>query len=178
MKKPSITELLKLLDKPALLNWANRQGLMGVDINKYSKAVMQEGISMHKQIEDFQKQGLPFLDKEMGYRYLEFMKDKKFIDCEIKLETDFFVGRCDFIFEKDEKVYVIDFKRNQKGLYLENKLQLVAYSMAIQCDKLAIVSLPDFRFISVDIENKEPFIEIIKNLSSIYKNKKIIENVK
>jgi len=33
MKKPSVTELLRILDKPALLNWANKQGLLGIDIS-------------------------------------------------------------------------------------------------------------------------------------------------
>ena len=178
MKKPSITELLKLLDKPALLNWANRQGLLGIDIKEYSKKVMQHGISMHKQIEEFQKYGKPFLDEEMGLRYLDFMRDKEFVGCEIKLENDYFVGRCDFVFKKNEKVFVIDFKRNQRGLYLENKLQLVAYGMCIDCDNFAIVSIPDFSFIEVKIKDRQPFIEIIKSLSSIYKNKIIIENVK
>lgn len=177
MKKPSITELLKLLDKPALLGWANRQGLLGIDIKDYSKRVMQEGISMHKQIEEYQKYGVVFPDQEMESRYLNFMKDKEFIDCEIKVENEYFVGRCDFIFKQNHKTYVIDFKRNQRGLYLENKLQLVAYAMCIECDNLAIVSIPDFYMLDVKIQDRKPFEEIIKNLSSIYKNKTIIENV-
>ena len=33
----AVTTLINLLDKPALKYWANKQGLKGIDINKFEK---------------------------------------------------------------------------------------------------------------------------------------------
>jgi len=174
-QKPSVTELTKLLDKPALLNWANKQGLQGIDINVSRKKYQSDGTSIHKQIEDFHILKTPFLNPEHEANYLKFIEDKEIIYIEQKVETDWFTGRLDCVLKFGDKRYIVDYKSNQSGVYLENKLQLVAYSMALHCDSFAIVSVPDFKFIEVSIPDRKPYIEIIKALSIVYQNKKIIE---
>ena len=100
----------------------------------------------------------------------------KIIEIEKSIETDYFVGRLDVKIEYNGKIFICDFKSNQKNIYFENKLQLVAYSMAEQCDGLGIISVPDFTFIPVIINDKTPYQHILINLSNIFKLKKQIEN--
>lgn len=174
IKKPSVTALISLLDKPALLSWANKKGLEGLNINDIKKAAFYYGNSLHYQIENFVNNGECFEDPKLETKFLNFISDKEIISVEKKIETKYFKGKYDMKLKYKNEIYIIDFKSNKKKVYLENILQLVSYSMAEKCDKLAIVSLPEFKFLKVDIKDKKPYIEIIKSLSKIYYNKQII----
>lgn len=173
-KKPSVTELTGLLDKPALLNWANKQGLQGIDITESRKKYLKDGSSIHDQIEQYHLNGTPFLIPENESNYLKFIEGKEIVSVEHKIETQWFTGRVDAIISIDGITYIIDYKSNQRGVYLENKLQLVGYSMSVKCDKFAIVSVPDFTLIEVDISDRRPYEEILKGLSHIYKYKQLL----
>lgn len=175
MKKPSVTELLSLLDKPALLGWANRQGLAGVDISKARPKWLVEGVSIHEQIENFIRKKEPFIKSEYQERFNIFIQDKEVLKLECKIETDYFTGRYDIRLKWKDKVYIMDFKKDKKKIYLEQKLQLVAYSMAEPCDSFAIVGVPEFNLIPVEISDRKPYEDILKSLCNIYVNKKRIE---
>lgn len=169
MKKPSVTELIKLLDKPALMKWANRIGLQGIELDEYRKNILKAGTSIHSQIELFIKENKPFEREQDQSNYLEFIKDKSVIKVEEKIETDWFTGRVDLIVEWNGKTYICDFKNNQENIYFENVLQLTAYKMAIPCDFIAVIGVPKFKFMPVySIKDFTPYEEIIKSLSNIY----------
>lgn len=174
--KPSVTNLIQLLDKPALLNWANKIGLQGIKIDDYRKKSLSSGSSLHKQIENYVLHKVPFEKPENEINFNNFLFNKKIIDIEKKIETEYFTGRIDIKISINGFVYLCDFKSNQKYIYFENKLQLAAYSMAENCDGFAIISIPDFTFIPFAMPSKKSYQEIIINLSNIYKLKKQIEN--
>jgi len=174
MKKPSVTELLKLLDKPALLGWANKQGLLGVDISEKRKVSLSQGNSIHNEIELHFKQNKPFENEEIGMCYSRFVSNKNILAVEKDIETEYFTGRIDSIIEYDNRKFIIDYKRSKGKVYLENKLQLVAYSMAEECDSFAIVVVPNFTFIEVQIKDRKPYEEILKSLSNIYNQKQLL----
>lgn len=174
MKKPSITELLKLLDKPALLSWANKQGLAGIDISVKKQEWLNAGISIHSQIQEFVNHGTQFAHIGDQDRFKSFISGKQILGIEVGIETEWFIGRYDMKLKWGNKIYIVDFKRNHKSIYFENKLQLVAYGMAEQCDCYAIISVPEFSIMNFKLDNSEPYIEIIKSLSNIYKQKQII----
>ncbi len=171
IKKPSISELLQLLDKPALLYWANKQGLAGIDIKEQKKVDKAIGTDIHSKIERFVKHGEQFEEQEA---FIKFISGKEILGMEQDIETDFFTGRYDLKMKSDGLIYMVDYKKNHKAIYLENRLQLIAYSMAEPCDKFAIVSAPDFTVMPVDMPDREPYQEIIKALSHIYYNKRIL----
>lgn len=175
MKKPSVTELTKILDKPALLNWANKQGLLGIDISIARKKWLNDGTSIHSQIENFIKNGVPFLESSTQFMFENFFKDKSIEFVEKQIETDWFTGRIDIGLLYNNCFYICDFKSNQKNVYIENKLQLVAYGMAERCEKYAIISVPDFTLIPVEIPDTKPYEEILKALSIIYTNKELVK---
>lgn len=180
MKKPSVTELVKLLDKPALLKWANKQGLAGVDISKKRQEWLDAGKSMHSQIEGYLKDGERFISETDQEKFEVFLSGKKIITFESNIETEWFTGRYDLEVDWGGRVYLMDFKKDNKGIrqvYFEDKLQLVAYSMARPCDCFAVVSTPSFKVHQVEIEDKEPYIEILKALSIIHTQKQLIDGI-
>ena len=177
MKKPSVTQLLDLLAKPALIGWANKQGLAGIDIEVTRKKALYEGSSIHSQIESYCKGEGDFIDENDRIKFCRFIQDKKIISIEKEIETEWFIGRYDAMIEKDGKPFIIDYKSGFSGkIYLENKLQLIAYTMAEPAD-MAIIGLPQYYFSQVIINDRTPYENLLKSLSNIYYAKKEIENV-
>ena len=50
-KVPGVTTVLSLLNKPALVKWANNLGLQGIDSNKYRDAAADIGTLAHAMIQ-------------------------------------------------------------------------------------------------------------------------------
>lgn len=174
--KPHLTQLLALLDKPALVNWANQQGLKGIDIKKKRNEWLNSGSSIHKQIEMFIRKGEPFISEVDQSYFKAFICDKEILGLECKVETNWFMGRYDIKVKWNGKTYIMDFKNNSKGVYFENKLQLIGYGMAEECDCFAVVSVPSFTTMNFKIDNREPYEKILKSLSDIYYQKWLINN--
>lgn len=169
--KPSLTTLISLLDKPALLKWANKIGLQGISIDDYRKKSTNDGTKFHNQIERFLSDGIPFDNESDFQKYNNLFRNFNIIDFEKSFECEYFCGRYDIKFSFNNLVYIGDFKSNQQGLYFENKLQLAGYRMATGCDKVTIISIPDFTFIPVKIDDYAPYENILKSLSNIYYQK-------
>lgn len=170
--KPSVTELLDILNKPALLGWANKIGLSGITLADARKKHCGDGISLHKQIERFIESRTPFIDADFQARFENFFSDKEIIQFEKQVSTDRFQGRLDIKFTWGGVEYICDFKSNQTGVYLENKLQLSAYRQADGCEKVAIISIPTMTMIDVQISDFSPYEKMIGLLADIYQLKK------
>lgn len=176
MNKPTVTELIKLLDKPALLGWANKIGLEGIKLDDYRKKSTKSGISIHKQIELYILHKTPFENPIHQISFDKYFINKEIISIEKNIETEWFKGRMDLKIKYKGKTFICDFKSNQKFVYFENKLQLAAYRMAESSNGIGIISVPDFTFLPVIIKCHEPYEKILKALSNIYQLKKQIEN--
>jgi hypothetical protein len=174
--KPTITQLIDLLNKPALIKWANKIGLNGVDLDEYRNNLKYKGTSIHKQIENYIKYNIKLDNIEDQNNFDKYFVNKKIISYEKKIETDYFIGRLDIIIEYKNNKFICDFKSNQKNVYFENKLQLVAYNMYEKIDNLGIISVPDFKYIPVIINDYKKYENILICLSNIYKLKNEIEN--
>lgn len=169
MKKPSVSQLIGLLDKPALLNWANKQGLLGVDINVSRKKAMAEGSSLHRQIEQFYKGTGSFEDDSHRDRFIEFRRDNEILDMEFNIETPYFVGRVDCLLMRDGYKVIADFKKGTSNVvYFEQKLQLVAYGMATGIENFALINVPDFIYRPVILKDINKYEDILKSLSNIW----------
>lgn len=168
MKKASVTELLNLLNKPALLSWANKIGLQGISLKDYKNKKFKNGISLHKQFEDYVLEGIIPDNNILKNNIDHFLSDKEILAVEKNIECEWFVGRVDFVFKKGEKIYICDFKSNKNRIYIEDELQLTAYSMCIDFDELCIVDLPTFKIFEISKKNINENISILKSLSSIY----------
>lgn len=171
--KPGVTQLISLLDKPALLKWANKIGLQGIKIDEYRKNATSKGINLHKEIEDFIKIGKPFTDPAIQNDWNIFTLDKEIEYSEKNIETEWYRGRIDIKLIYNGYKFICDFK-SQTGVYFENKLQLTAYRMADNPDsltKIAVIEIPKFKLNIIDIQDFKPYEDIIKALSIIYDNK-------
>ena len=168
MKKPSVSELIGLLDKPRLLPWANKIGLEGISLNSYRQEKLANGSSNHKMVENFIKHKTPYLNKFTQIRAEMFFEGIEVLGVEEKIETDYFTGRYDLKIKKNGIIYMCDFKSNHRKHYDENILQLAAYKMASNSDKVAIISLPDFDWMPLEINDFSIYEDILKNLSNIY----------
>ena len=173
MKKPSVTQLLDLLSKPALIGWANRLGLQGVDIKEKRRVSLAKGKSLHKQIEHASLGTGDFESEATRIRFDALMANKSIIGVEKKIETEWFVGRYDtMLLDENGQCWIADYKSGFKGrIYLENKLQLIAYTMAVQAD-MALIPIPQFRFVPVAVPARKPYEHMLITLSEIYWLKK------
>lgn len=171
--KPHVTELLELLNKPALLKWANKIGLEGIKLEDYRKKSLRDGSSLHTQIEEKLKYDVPIQDDILKKNFENFISKCEVVGIEQKVETNYFEGRYDLKMRRDGKIYICDFK-SQDGIYIENILQLTAYRMSEGDCNIAIVKIPEciFKPLTIDFA---PYEEIIKALSIIWQNKRLIK---
>lgn len=175
MRKPTVTELIGMLDKPALIKWSNKIGLQGISLDAYREKSKKEGTSIHKQIENKVKKNIPFELTEYNECWDEFMMDKEIVEIEKPIETPYFIGRLDSKIKWNDKIYLCDFKSSD-GVYFENLLQLTAYRMAEPCDFVGIIKIPEFTMKpQYQITDFKPLETILISLHSIYQNKELIK---
>lgn len=174
--KPSVTNLIDMLDKPALLRWANKLGLEGTKIDDYKSKAKESGSSTHDAIEQYLKFKIPPDDELLFDRIQKFFSDKEVLEIEKTIETEYFVGRFDVKLKWKDIVFICDFKTNGK-IYFETKLQLAAYKMADECDHVAVIHTPDLLIRPVDF-NQDWYEEFLMNLSNLYQLRHKIENSK
>lgn len=163
-----------MLDKPALMRWANKIGLEGIKLDDYKSKSKQSGTEIHEVIESYLKFNLLPDDELLCDKLQKFFSDKEILEIEKTIETPYFVGRFDIKLRWRDLVFICDYKSSGK-VYFETKLQLAAYRMAEQCDHLAVIHVPEFLIRPVDVsaELHEPFL---KTLSELYVLKNKIEN--
>lgn len=172
MKKPSVTDLVDLLAKPALITWANKQGLAGINIAGIRKQTRAIGTSMHAQIEDG-----AFDDPLHFDNFMRFKADKEFLSTEKDIETEWFTGRYDVLLGYRGERWLCDYKKSRRHrLYFEHKIQLVAYGMAEPADRFGIVATPDFALLELEMDaaQRSKIERIIICLSQIWTLRKEI----
>jgi hypothetical protein len=169
--KPSVSDLIDLLSKPALIGWANKLGLQGIDVKQKRRASLAAGTSLHAQIE------AGCFEREIdAASFTAFLQGRKIIDSEQEIETEWFVGRYDVCLSDGGVEYIADYKRGFKGkVYLEHKLQLIAYTMARPA-KMALVPVPQFHLVPIEIQDRRPYEQMLIHLSHVWKLKQEIEH--
>lgn len=172
--KPSVTKLIEMLDKPALMKWANKIGLEGIKLDDYKSKSKEQGLSIHETIENYLKYGLLSDDESLNLKIQKFFSDKEVISVEQSIETDYFTGRYDIKLRWQNIEFVCDWKSNG-GVYFETKLQLAAYAMSENCH-VAVIHVPDFLIRPVSIT--DIYYEFLIELSKLYDLKQKIESGK
>jgi hypothetical protein len=178
---PGCTTITGILNKPALVRWANNLGLQGIDSSKYTDAAAVIGTLAHELIQEYlggPKVDLSEFSKEQIDKaqnslisFFEWEKTHriKMIFCERQLvsETFRFGGSMDFYGTVDGKLELIDFK-TCKALYPEHRLQvgggytLLAKDNGIKVDRT--------RIIRVGRDETEGFDEAILTADEIKRN--------
>lgn len=162
----AVTTLLKLLDKPALLNWANRIGLDGISLKEYRSKSTKKGTLKHKQIEEYLNHGVLFDESD---RLDECLKGFEIVGIEGSVDNGFVSGRYDLFIKDDKKSVVVDFKSSNK-IYLEQKIQLSTYKELLKADSVAVINFNTWELNILDIDT-EKYYKILKHLYFIYRLK-------
>jgi len=175
-RKPSISKLLALLDKPALLYWANKIGLQGISLDDHRAKSKSDGNKLHNEIMHYCKEKTPFSDLEIQKRFENFLSKNgiEIISVEQSVENDYFQGRYDVKIKYRGKIYICDYKSSDK-VYFENELQLMGYRMCEENCELAVIHIPDFKISLIDTSKSEEYETILMALSLIYECKYKIE---
>lgn len=174
MKKPSVTELCDILNKPQLLKWANKIGLQGESISTFKSRSFENGRNKHKEIEDILVNGISIDDKDKEKKILDLFSNCIIVSVEESFENEKYKGRADIRFIKDGVRYVGDFKSSFKRPYIEHYIQLISYKSHFKDDRICIIDLQNFNLFDITIEDESNYIELINNLINIYKIKQLI----
>jgi len=142
---PSVTTVLNELNKPALVKWANKLGLQGVDSDRYKDELADIGTLTHYFIMCHLQEEVPNVS-EYSPVQVDAAKAcyKKYVDWELRnpvrpllveealvSEKYQFGGRPD-LFALCSGLFLLgDFKTNAKGIFPEMVYQVAAYRVLL-----------------------------------------------
>jgi hypothetical protein len=137
---PGVTTILGVLNKPALVGWANRMGLQGIDTNKYvdeaasvgtlAHTLIMEGLGGHAvRLEDFTADQLTRASYGVTV-FSGWLKSHKLtpklLEKPLVSDVHRYGGTIDMLALLDGEPVLIDLKTSS-GIYDEHVFQLGAY---------------------------------------------------
>ncbi len=141
---PSVTTILKILDKPALKKWANIMGFKRVKIEDVLKKASEVGTLTHNCIEaylkkekfeippDMMKYSEELLNRFRGF--VDWYKSQTTVEpilLEEELVSDTYGGTMDFYGDLSGKLVILDHKTSGR-VYASMFLQLAAYALNLE----------------------------------------------
>lgn len=164
---PGVTTVLNILNKPALVKWANNLGLQGIDSSKYVSETAQIGTLAHYIIECHIKQVEPDLSdysqtqidqaSNAVIKFFDWEEENNpgYILSELPLVSDKyqFGGTIDCYCILNDKHTLLDFKTS-KALYSEHKTQVCAYAVLLVENGY---QLDDVRILRIGRDEEEGF---------------------
>lgn len=175
---PGVTTITGLRHKPALVRWANKLGLQGIDTDKYvddkaaigtlAHALITDGLT--GQTTDTSDYTANQIDAaENSYlSYLEWAHDKQITPIAIEQmrvsETYRFGGTPDILAVVDGVIELIDIKTGS-GIYPEHWHQVAAYRKLLEDDGYRVERC---RILNVPRSDDEAFLESSKTDTSLH----------
>lgn len=184
---PSVTTILKILNKPFLTKWANIMGFKRMNVDDILEESSRIGTLVHQVIRCFLMQGLLVwvgepADKIRVRNHLaQFNKWYKQrtvepIFMEREMTSKRYGGTVDFYGIVDEKKTILDFKTSKK-VYSTMFLQLSAYCLMLEeqgyvVEQVGIVIINDSKCQSKIITREQltPYIDTFKLLVELFHN--------
>lgn len=135
---PSVTTILKVLNKPGLVHWANSLGWKRQSYDKILEERADHGTFVHELLHEYMfKEGKQFningpetvelIKKYLeGFKYFEEQVNLKPIWGEKSFSCEWYGGTIDLLCEIDGKITILDFKTS-KRFYSSHFIQLGAY---------------------------------------------------
>ncbi len=173
---PGVTTITGQLAKPALVPWANKLGLAGIDVSKFVDDKSQIGTLAHEMIlahlskrqpetEDYSKNQIDAAENAF-LSYLEWEKGHKLIpeltEVQAVSEKLGYGGTFDLYGLVDGVYELIDFKTGS-GIYPEMWLQVAAYGQIVPGD-----SPQRYRILNIPRTEDESFKEEVKSDLSLH----------
>ncbi len=168
---PGVTTILNVLSKPALVPWANKLGLQGIEVGKYVDALGEIGTLAHLMVEnylntkvvdylqDFSKSQVEKATNAFN-KFLKWEKenDFKFLGSELPYVSEMykFGGTIDIYCELNGKKTLIDLKTS-RAVYSEHRTQVSAYKQLLEENDHAV---EDVRILRIGRDISEGFDDI------------------
>lgn len=198
---PGVTTALGVLSKPALIPWANKLGLQGIDVQKYVDDKADIGTLAHQMVVDYllkqktetadysknqidaaENSLLSFLEWEKGHK----IKEVIFVEKQLVSEAQRFGGTEDIYCRmEDGKKELIDLKTG-KGIYEEHGFQVSALKILLEengfpVDRGRVINIPrseNEAFMEKVLSESELALgwEIFLNCLSIFQLKKSMKD--
>ena len=142
---PGTTTITGLLNKPALVRWANRLGLEGVDSAKYVDSKASAGTLAHSLIEahltgesyntyEYSRADIDAAANSVA-KWKEWESGHNLrvrgIEMQLVSEQYRYGGTCDVLCELDGKLTLIDIKTSGSGIWPEMRIQVAAYEQLL-----------------------------------------------
>ena len=143
---PGVTTALNELNKPALVPWANRMGLQGIDTRKYVDALADVGTLAHYFVMCRLEDEIPEVDEYSPEKvraaegcfkkYIEWERKNTvvpvFTEKPLISERYQYGGMVDLYAICNERLTLVDFKTNAKGIFPESTYQVAAYRQLLR----------------------------------------------
>jgi len=164
---PGVTTVLQILNKPALVKWANNLGLQGIDSTKYRDKMADIGTLAHLMIlnyfkgikSDYSDYSKDDIDKAENclisfYNWIG-ENDVKPIDVEVQLVSNLYRygGTVDLYCWLNGTPALVDFKTS-KAIYDEMFIQVAAYKQLLAEQKKEVAQV---RILRIGREENEGF---------------------
>lgn len=183
---PSVTTIIKLLNKPFIAKWANSLGWKRQSYDKVLEESANKGTFVHETLHEYLfKEGkkfdlsnpevLNFLYENLN-TFKEFEKDYdiKPIWGEKSFSLDKFGGTVDLYCELDKKYTILDFKTS-KRFYSSHFIQLGAYIQLLEAndykvEQVAILRIKegDYDIKIINREDMNDYIELFNRLVEVF----------
>lgn len=183
---PSVTTILSILNKPALVKWANIMGFKRRNTDEILQRSADLGTLVHECIEAFlqkEKYNYPDGKDELKADFLERMDGflswykKNEVEAmlqEVELVTDTYGGTCDFYGKLNGKHVVLDFKTSS-NVYGSMFLQLAGYiirleemDMEVEGAGILHISKKGTNLHYFPREKMEPYITVFRALVDLF----------
>ena len=183
---PSVTTIIKLLNKPFIAKWANSLGWKRQSYDKVLEESANKGTFVHNVLHEYLfKEGTKFntssqdlvnLIYETVMTMKDFQKDYTLepIWGEKSLSSDKFGGTVDLYCKLDNKYTILDFKTS-KRFYASHFIQLGAYIQLLEekgyeVEQVAILRVRDgeYDIKIIQREQMNEYIEIFNKLTELF----------
>ena len=194
---PGATTILKLLDKPFLVKWANNLGKKNIDVTTYVNQTANLGKLIHSILEShLLKQEIDlsnYTDEEINLAELAFnrymtwemnhtLEDVK-VEYELVSETYKYGGILDIYCKLDGEYTIIDIKTS-KQVNVEQEIQVSSYEQLVRennlkVDRLLIINLgkelnSQLEVVEIARDKSSKYFKFFKQLVDLYYTKKEI----
>lgn len=194
---PGSTTILKQLDKPFLVKWANKLGKEGKDVTEYVNNSARLGTLIHNIVEShLLKQEIDvsnYTDDELALaelafgRYMAWENQHTIENVEVEKvlvsETYKYGGSIDIYCKLDGVYTVIDLKTS-KSVSLDQEIQVSSYEQLVRennllVDRLLIVNLgkeatSKLNVVEIARDKSSKYFKLFKQLLDVYYTKKEI----
>ena len=167
---PGVTTITGIMAKPALIPWANKLGLEGIEVGKYVDDLADIGTLSHKMVEDhIAKRETDFSDYSENQKGQSENAVLKFYGWEDENEVEYlesemvmisekyrYGGTCDIYCKLNGKLTLLDLKTG-RAIYDEAYTQVAAYrNLLLEHDR----KVEDVRILRIGRDEGEGFDDI------------------